>query len=78
MSGHFIDELMNWLECQIEAETTFGDQSLDIEQAVGSARVVSTGHYQRAVAYKKCVQKIRHLVQESHGAGNDHGTAAKE
>jgi len=59
-----LSELIVWLESQTEAEKTFGDDSLAIELATDSPRVTSTGHYQRSVAYQKCLQKLRHLLEE--------------
>lgn len=80
MSGYVIDELINWLKSQIQTDTAFGDESRAAEEALGDSypRTVSTGHYQRAVAYRKCLQKIRHLAQESHRTGDDSDAAAKE
>lgn len=68
-----LDHLKKWLEQQIQSEETLASESRKIEDKLGDPRIVSTGHYQRSVAYQKTLREICRLqdadVEANPGCG---------
>lgn len=54
-----MNELIEWLEAEVEAQDRSGDNIRKIEKEAGIDHVSSTGHYQRAVAYRICLRRLR-------------------
>jgi len=68
MTQNKIDELKKWLKQQIEFEIKTGNETKEMGEKVFGGKLgywMSTIHYQKAVAYERCLWKFEEIKDDT-------------